>query len=605
MCGIGGVVRFDRPATSAGAELTCIRQRLAHRGPDGHGERFLGHAALCHTRLAMVDRRGGAQPLASADGRWHIVYNGELHNHHALRAELRGPFRTRSDTETVLAAFIERGEACLADLDGMFAFFVWDEERQEGFAARDRLGVKPFAWCRDPDGALRFASEAKALIADRPHADLEAIVEYLVAPAFSGVQRSPFAGIHYLPPGHLLRVGREGVEVRRWWRWSPAQEQARARGAGSGRADERGAEALADAVHAALEEAVRGALRADVPLGIFSSGGLDSTAIGALARPQLAGLPAFTIHFAGQERWGGRSALVVSDDAPHAAAAAAALGFDARRVEVDRAHLADELVALAAVNDALPAWEQELAQRALARAASAAGIRGVLVGDAADETHYGYHFLLDDDAVRGPEIILARLGSVGVRREVDPDPVARLTREYRALSGDAGDGAPEEHHAPAARTARVLRTMRLVVERWLPRLLHNGDIHTMAFGVEARVPFAAAPLLALAERVPVELALQGGVEKHLLREALRGVVPEAIRTRRKSALPKDQDAGPTYQVEARRVLADPHPLLRALVEPGEAHRLAAAPSIDERDRARLFRIVSLHHWACAHAVAGP
>jgi asparagine synthase (glutamine-hydrolysing) len=605
MCGIGGVVRYDRPAASAAAELARIRRRLAHRGPDGQGERLLGHAALCHTRLAMVDRGGGAQPLSSADGRWHIVYGGELYNHDALRTELRGPFRTRCDTETVLAAFIERGEACLADLDGMFAFFVWDEERQQGFAARDRLGVKPFAWCLDADGALRFASEAKALIADRPRADLEAIVEYLVAPAFSGVHRSPFAGVHYLPPGHLLRVTREGVEVRRWWRWSPAQEQAGGRSAGASGAGELGAEALGEAVRAGLEQAVRGALRADVPLGIFSSGGLDSTAIGALARPRLAALPAFTVHFAGQERWVGRSALVVSDDAPHAAAAADALGLDARRVDIDRARLADELVALATVNDALPAWEQELAQRALARAASAAEIRGVLVGDAADETHYGYHFLLDDDAVRGPEVILARLGSVAVRREVDPDPIARLAREYRALCRDAGDGAPGVHHGVAARTARVLRTTRLVVERWLPRLLHNGDIHTMAFGVEARVPFAAAPLVALAERVPVELALRGGVEKHLLREALRGVLPERIRTRRKSALPKDQDAGPIYQAEARRILADPHPLLRALVEPGEAHRLTAAPSIDERDRARLFRIVSLHHWACAHAVAEP
>lgn len=624
MCGIGGVVRFDRPAVAARDELAGMRRALAHRGPDGHGEVFAGHAALCHTRLAMVDAAGGAQPMRSADGRLVIVYNGELYNHDALRASLRGPFRTRCDTETVLAAFAERGEACLHDLDGMFAFFVWDEEKQEGFAARDRLGVKPFAYTISDDGAVRFASEARALVGQRPSADLEAIVEYLVAPAFSGVARSPFAGVRYLPPGHLLRVRRDGVELRRWWRWMPLEERGDAGNAPWGTPATPGA--TADALRETLAAAVRGALRADVPIGLFSSGGLDSTAIAALARPHLATLPAFTVRFQGQERWEARSALVISDDTGPAAVAAQTLQLDARIVDVERARLGDELVALATVNDALPAWEQELSQRALARAAAEAGVRGVLVGDAADETHYGYHFLLDAEATRGPQAILARLGTVAVRREVDPDPISRLARQYRQVAtlGDAcvpiatsmvcgaaaGSGEPVDVVADDAADAeppamRVLRTTRLIVERWLPRLLHNGDVHTMAFGVEARVPFASAPVVALAEQVSVATALRAGVEKHLLRQALRGVVPDAIRARRKSALPKDQDAGPVYQAEARRILADPHPLLRAVVDLQAARALTVPEQLDERDRARLFRIVCLHHWACAHRVGAP
>jgi asparagine synthase (glutamine-hydrolysing) len=363
--------------------------------------------------------------------------------------------------------------------------------------------------------------------------------------------------------------------------------------------------------------AVRSALRSDVPLGAFLSGGLDSTAIAAIAGP----LPAFTVTFAGQDRWRD-SAIVISDDTPFARVAARELALDHREVPFDRATLAAELAAVARVDDALPAWEQELSQRALARAA-APHVRGILVGDAADETHYGYHFLLDDAALGDPAIILARLGSVPIRRDVDADPVARVVARYREL-------------APPGSSPVVAMT-QLIVERWLPRLLHNGDIHCMAFGLEPRVPFAATRLVELAARIDPARALRGGVEKALLRDALRGVIPEAIRTRRKSALPKDQATGELLRAEARRILADPHPIVATLVdlarlapllEGAPAHavpdpsvvsaprrlpdaiartfdasvRTATTSSLDERARAQLFRVIGLHHWAIAHGV---
>ncbi len=552
MCGIAGIVRFDRPATASAEHVRAMRARLAHRGPDGVGEAFASFAALGHTRLAMVDRAGGAQPFS--DGRYTLVYNGELYDHEALRAQLPGPWRTRSDTETVLAAWRAWGEACVERLDGMYAFFIWDDLRQVGFAVRDRLGVKPLAFTRR-DG-FAFASEAQALmpVLGRPRANADAIVEYLVAPAFSGVARSPFAGVEYLQPGHVLCVAREGITTRRYWRWQARAEQI-----------------APEELRATFEHAIRSAIRSDAPLGVFASGGLDSTAIAAVARRELGALPSFTIAYPGADAWRD-SRLVISDDTPFARDAARELDLEHHELAGDPSDLA----AVARVNDALPAWEQELSQRALARAASA-HVKGVLVGDAADETHYGYHFLLD---LQDPAEIIARLGAVPVRRDVDADPIARLASEYRALGDDA---------TPLARTTR------LIVERWLPRLLHNGDIHCMAYGLEARVPFAATPLVELAARVDPALAM----DKRLLREALRGVVPETVRMRRKSALPKDQAA--TYRAEARHVLADPHPLVSEFVDLDAVAPLMTE-SIDERGRAQLFRIVGLHHWAVAYGL---
>lgn len=581
MCGIAGVVRFDRPGSASAAELSAMQARLRHRGPDGAGDIFTRHAALTATRLAMVDASRGAQPLTSRDGRFSLVYNGELYNHDALRRSLPGPWRSDCDTETLLAAWEAWGEDCVSRLDGMFAFFVWDELRGRGHAARDRLGVKPLAY-RVDGGALWFASEAAALLPGlpgAPRADVEAVIETLVAPALSGVERSPFAGIRYLPPGHVARFDAEGLCVRPYfsWRFEPD--------------DEASPEEHAARLTPLLEEAVTGALRADVPIGVFLSGGLDSTALAALARRAL---PAFTVTFDGERAWEGRSAIVVGCDTPHAREAARALELELSEVRFDRAGLPAALRRLAASNDAIPAWEQELSQEALAEAASRV-VKGVLVGDAADETHFGYHFLLDEEATSGPEAIMRRLGTVPIRPDVDPEPVARLARGYRALVADAGDSYAGD---------RVAATTQLIVRRWLPRLLHNGDIHTMRAGLEARVPFASVPLLTAAARVPARVGLAGGVEKSALRAALRGIVPESIRTRRKSALPKEQDAAAIYQAELALILREPHPLVPAIVDLARLAPLLSS-ELTEAQRAQLFRVICLHHWAVAHGVRAP
>jgi len=573
MCGIAGIVDFTRPAAAHRERLARMQTLLRHRGPDGAGTFEDDDVSLAHTRLAILDLDGGVQPMTSENGRYTVVYNGELHGGEELRRAIGGDFRTHSDTEVVLAAFERWGDACVARLSGMFAFFVWDAVRRRGFGARDRLGVKPLFISRE-NHAFAFASEAHVLAhtaAARPRANVDAIVDVMVAPCFSGVVRSAFEGVEPLMPGHTVVVERDHVRVARYWRWSA----------------ERGDGSIAE-LREALPAAMRRATAADVPIGIFSSGGLDSAiAASALA----AGAPAFTVTFDDQASFHyARSRITGSDDTPFARDVAEALSLDPHLVHVSRAQIAHDLRAVAVANDALPAWEQEIAQHRLAQAASRS-VKAVLVGDAADETHWGYHFLLDDEAIRSSRVIIDRLGSAPLRPEIARDPAERIAHEL---------------DAEYAHESRIAATTSLIVERWLPRLLHNGDMHTMRASLEARVPFADVTLLEIAQRIAPALALRDGVEKHALREAARGLIPEHVRTRKKSALPKDLGTEPVFRAEAAKVVRDPPAIVDSIVDLARiAARLGDPSELSEAERAILFRVVTFAHWARHHEVPAP
>jgi asparagine synthase (glutamine-hydrolysing) len=574
MCGIAGIVRFGSDGDAARA--ATMRDRLRHRGPDGDGVFAARHVALAHTRLALLDPAGGAQPMCSPDGRYTLVYNGEVYNLDELRAALSPDWRfaTRSDAEVVLAAHAAWGADCARRLDGMFAFFVWDSVAERGFAARDLLGVKPFVYAWD-GGELRFASEAKALVADVPRAAREALVEYLVAPALSGVARPLFDGLAYLPPGYALTIDAHGLSTARWGAHPVAGPFENV---------------SASELRTALAASVAGACTADVSVGVFLSGGLDSTLLAALAGPR----PALTVRFASADLFDySRSLIVRSDDTPFATRAATELGLSQTLVESTTS--AADLAVLARHDDALPAWEQELAQHVLARAAAQQGLKAVVVGDAADETHFGYDFLLDEAATASPGRIVERFYTPLVRAEVLARPVEHFDDHYRSLTVDAGCSW-------ATPRDRTLATTWLIQARWLSRLLHNGDIHTMAFSVEARVPFACRRVLEVAARVAPEVGLAGGVEKALLREAAEGLVPSEIARRKKSALPKDQTTAQLYQREAARAVDECGDLLSAVVDVDIVRKLAAANSLDEKQRAGLFRVICLAHWARAYNV---
>ncbi|MBL4632569.1 MAG: asparagine synthase (glutamine-hydrolyzing) [Kofleriaceae bacterium] len=600
MCGISGILFPDPGRSDSEGRLRKMQRALEHRGPDGSGTYLSPMALLAHTRLALVDLEGGVQPMSDVSGRYHLVFNGEIYNHQELRAQLGGyPFRTNSDTETLLAALLEWGEGCLPKLDGMFAFALWDSQLEQALLARDALGVKPLVYGQR-DAEFVFASEAKALLAGgwQRRCDEEAIVEYIVAPAFSGVRTSMFEGLEHLPAGHRMRVGRNGAEASRpWFRYQIGREQGPDDNFDSN--SDTDATALAARLQKLLRQSVNRSLRADVDVGVFLSGGLDSSLLSYLACESGPAPMAFSLRFEDPSSiCYESSSIVISDDAPFVDQVVSQLGMELVHANLSRDEMLKSLPRLAAANDRIVAWEQEFGQDALARA-TAGRRKAVLVGDAADETHFGYFFLLAKEATQSPGALIerfgakARCGTLAARLQKE-QPLERLDEAYQNIAKAAGasfEGSIDERRR--ACTA-------LIVRLWLGRLLHNGDTHTMAHGVEARVPFASIELLRFVASISPAQGMENSVEKALLRRAARGVIPDVIATRKKSALPVDPRLGSLYQRELKRLLALEPDFANHFLGVAAVHKLCETVSITETLRSQLFTLLNLLLWKQAH-----
>ena len=277
MCGIAGFTRLHKTPAEPGELIRRMTATLAPRGPDGEGYYVDAGIALGHRRLSIIDLSGGAQPMASEDGRYQIVYNGEVYNYVELRSDLerRGcVFRTQSDTEVILRQFILDGVEALQRFNGMFAFAIWDRDERRLFMARDRLGVKPLYYCVQ-DGDLIFGSELKALLV---HPRVERRLNRLsVSKYFTyGYVPAPhtiFEGVQKLEPGACLLFDRKGLQKKIYWD-IPLEDNP---------LSERTVDEWAEDLLAVLRDAVTKRLRSDVPVGVFLSGGIDSSAITALA----------------------------------------------------------------------------------------------------------------------------------------------------------------------------------------------------------------------------------------------------------------------------------------------------------------------------------
>lgn len=531
MCGIAGLI-----GRGGGAGLAA---RLRHRGPDGSGTLVTKRATLVQTRLALVDPR--PHPLPLTDGRFTLLFNGEIYNHRELRKELAGyPFTTDTDTEVAFAALLAWGPAALSRFEGMFALFLWDEQTGEYLAAVDPLGVKPFIYHQGP-GCFAFCSEAGPLLEEgvvpfRPSE--EGVAEHLTAPYFA---LSPFANLQRLAAGHYLTP----------------------RGATAYRSATRNEDLLT---------ALRRAVRTSTPAGLFLSGGVDSSLLAALAEP---GQPAFTIDYGAMDY--SDSLIVKSDDVPFAKQAAEATGHPLTLVSPTDYEAALQRTLRA--NDHIAAWEQEVSQNLLAEAA-AAHCKAVLVGDAADETHYGYGFLLDPARIVSPRPLLDFFGHLPLRRM---DGAAHFTAKYKAEAEAAG----YRWTTPAEQLRAV---SYLVRQRWLARLLHNGDVQLMAHSVEGRVPFADPTVLALADAAVPDEALG----KRLLRAAAAQVLPEQIAWRPKSALTKNLAGRATVYRLFRAAWAERSDLLAPYVDADFVE--AMGPPRDDRETGLQFRLLATLTW---------
>ncbi len=549
---------------------------LRHRGPDSVGLYLHGRVGMVATRLAIVDLQAGDQPLSDSEGRYWVVQNGEIYNHVELRSELEElghRFRTASDTEVIAHAYARWGPACLQRFNGDFAVAIWDRVREELFLARDRFGVRPL-FLAELAGGLAFASEAKALFrhpeAQRsldPLGLVEAFTTWAIAP-----DRSAFTGVRELAPAHYLLAGPRGILAeRRWWDLDFSEPEPPA---GRAREAER-----AEELRSLLSDATGIRLRADVPVAAYLSGGLDSSALVALAGPLAPRrLLSFGLGFTDR----------AFDETPFQDATARALRTELARVPVSNREIAALFPAAVVLAEKPTLRTAPVPLLALSSAVHGSGIKVVLTGEGADELFGGYDIFQEAKArrfwARDPDsrlrpLLLTRLHPY---LATDPGRSGAMLRAFYARGLTDTDDPLYSHRIRFANTARCLHLVRPEVleeaarqgdplERLRARLpagfgrftplgqaqyleiatfltgylLHSqGDRMLMGNSVEGRFPYLDHRVAELAARLPDASKLQGLREKALLRRAVAPLLPAEVAARRKR--PYRAPIGPAF-----------------------------------------------------------
>ena len=619
MCGIAGWVGQAPPEL-----LPAMLDRLRHRGPDDSGAWADGDIALGMTRLAIIDLVTGQQPMTDDSERHRIVFNGEIYNFRALRADLEAKghrFRTRSDTEVILRAYAEYGEACVEHLRGMFAFAMWDRARRTLFLARDRLGKKPlFYW--HADGLFLFASEPKALLrhpAVSRSLDWDAFHHYL-AFGYTPAARSIFAGIAKLPPAHTATLRNGRLTLRRYWRL-PAGEPPAALPP---------VEETAELVRHELREAVRLRLESDVPLGVFLSGGIDSSAVVASMREVTNGrIATFSVGF-------GR-AFSSYDELPYARLVAERFGTD-HHEEILEPKVAELLPTIVRSFDE-PFADSSAIPTFVVAQATARHVKVALSGIGGDETFGGYpRYLgvrLAERYARLPRWLRHGAGAVGstlvrdsrssrnlgdwVRRFVAgaeasmPDRYIGWTRFFgdvdlarlaspalRACLPPGVDAAQREAYAERGHGDPMDGAFRIDLATYLPDdLLVMADRMSMANSLELRAPFCDHRIVEASLGIPPTVKVPGRRLKGLLKAAFASVLPAAVLSHPKQGfmIPLGDWLGAELRGTMAELLSPEQVRARGLFEPAEVERLQREHLAGIRNHAdRLWTLMMAELW---------
>ena len=558
MCGIAGIFHVGTAKPVDEARVRSMIDVMGHRGPDGSGVWIAPGVGLGHRRLSIIDLAGGAQPMRTQDGQITVTYNGEIYNFAQLRTELQSKghvFRTESDTEVILHGWRQWGEACVERFDGMFAFALHDAATQSLWLVRDRLGVKPLHYATLADGSIIFASELKGLLAHpalRREPDFTAIEDYF-AYGYIPDDACIMRGVRKLGAGETLRAvrGKPVPQPRRYWDVSFA-DRSSAKPA-----------ALEDELMALLRSAVRARMVADVPLGAFLSGGVDSSAVVALmAEASKRAVTTCTIGFDVAEL----------DETDYADRIARRFGADhhSRIVSAEDFSLldrvADHFDEPFADASALPTYQVS----ALARE----NVTVALSGDGADEAFAGYRrhiFQHREERLRAMLPSGLRQSVIGPLGRLYPkaDWAPRFLRAKSTLTGLAQDGGaayaasvgvtpahiraslwtdqarsavkgyrPEERYIKAMRDAPardpIDRAQYADMKIWLPGdILTKTDRMSMAVSLEAREPLLDHRLIEFAARLPVDMRIRGGSGKYILKKAMESLLPADILYRTK------------------------------------------------------------------------
>ncbi|GAA2838917.1 asparagine synthase (glutamine-hydrolyzing) [Crossiella cryophila] len=602
MCGVTGWVSYDRELTAHTVTLRAMTATLAARGPDGEGVWTARHAGLGHRRLAVIDLPGGAQPMVAETpaGAIALSYSGEVYNHRELRAELqrRGHrFRTASDTEVVLTAYLEWGEDLVEHLNGMYAFAVWDDRTERLLLVRDRLGVKPMFIYPTADGLL-FGSEPKAILAN-PLAR-KALGEDGLREIFGFVKMPGSAiwhGMRELKPGTLAVLDHNGLRERVYWRVEAMPHPDNA------------AESV-EHVRELLHDIMRRQLVADVPQCVLLSGGLDSSVLTALAAEVLherGEIPrTFAVSFAGEQDGFVPHVLQDSLDAPFVRQVARHVGTEHTDIVLDHTALADPDNRAAAVTARdLPTGmgEMDVSLLLLFQAARARSTVA-LSGESADEVFAGYWWQHDPAAQQAP-IYPWIAGIGGAQSQTRPMINAGLAARMDIPGHLVGGYADALAQAPVLdtddpREQRLRRICHVHLSQFLTNMLDRKDRMSMAVGLEVRVPFCDHRLVEYVYNAPWALKTFDGKEKSLLRGAARGLLPSTVLERRKSPYPSTQDVKYLLAVQDQlhELLSRRDATVFEIIERDWVRAVATTDPalIDRATRAFLERLLDITMW---------
>jgi asparagine synthase (glutamine-hydrolysing) len=619
MCGIAGVVRWDGgpPPTEA---VRAMCDRLVHRGPDDEGYFVDQAAALGMRRLSIIDLETGHQPVSNEDGTVWVVFNGEIYNFKELRKDLESQghrFRTTSDTETIVHLYEDYGRAAIEHLRGMFALALWDARRRQLILARDRLGIKPLYYAPF-DGGLAFASEVKALL-ELPELgrDLNwSSVVHLLAFATTPPDESILRGIHKLEPGRRAVVRADGrVTVDRYWDVAFAPDTRSSEGD------------LIARLRALIDEAVGLHLRSDVPVGVFLSGGVDSSAVlASMVRLTPGPIRTFSIGF--QD--------VDYDELPHARRIAAAFGTDHHDLVLEPQHV-DFVEDLIWHLDE-PFGDSSAIPTYVVSRLAATHVKVVLSGDGGDEIFGGYDKYVVEQRERRRDRLpaalrhalgavgralpegttgrnfLRHLGLEGARRYLDATTLfgrperARLLRPEVLAQVASTDPADEALRRLAPRGGGWLTPLQYAdLQSYLPLdILTKVDRMTMAHSLEARPALLDHRVVEFAATVPPDLLLRGRTTKYLLKQALRGALPDDILDRPKHgfAVPLQWWFRGQWGTFVRELLLSTRSRQRGIFEPDYLELLLRLHEGGRNMDGALWLLASLELWCRAFLDGG-
>ena len=621
MCGIAGFVNTD----GAPADTRLIRRMteiIAHRGPDADGFYVRGQVAIGHRRLSIIDLATGGQPMSNEDDSLWITYNGEIFNHADVRPELEAAghrYKSHCDTETCIHAYEQWGDQSVTRYRGMFAYAIWDQNRQRLFCVRDRLGIKPFYYFWD--GRLfAFASEIKALLEHpgiRPEFNDSLLPEYLAFGYVSG-EETLFTGIRKLMPGHTLTLScaeNPKLEIKQYWD-APCPTEF---------ADRPDHEWISEC-RSRLEEVVRMRLMSDVPLGMFLSGGVDSSVIAAIIKKQASGpVKTFSVGYSESH----------FSELSEARQVAEQIGTDHHEVFVSMADFFNELPRLVWHEDEPITWPSSVSLHFVSKLA-AEQVKVVLTGEGSDELFAGYgryrFYQLNAQWMR------AYRGVPGGVRSAIQNAVSESSLLSASLRRKLGHtflgcapnieslylnnfycafGAEEQQKLLTAHFSSNLYATFL--ERWnskassptLPRLLYadqktylvellmKQDQMSMSCSIESRVPFLDHKFVEFAASVPPHMKLRGRQGKYIIKKAVEDLIPRSIIYRKKMGFPTPISTW-LLQEESRAMrdyLRDPDGVLAGYVNMPYLNDL-----LDKHDRGqhdatdRIWRLLNLQVW---------